>query len=139
MKPRDLTESNWDVSIAAFHSPSINARVTASADRMWFRVSAGHCVADITIPIKDFRQAVDFLSTFDLDTLKEEGATIGKRLSSYSIEIFTWVGSFKQRKIKYTKTPAEVLLRPWRQKQDHCILIRLSTFRKLIRWYNSDI
>ena len=139
MKPRNLNANNWDVNVAVFEMPGFDGRVTADGKRFWFRVSIGLCFADVTLPISDFRKAIDFVSTFDLNTLTDENTIAGKRLGSYGIEIFNRVGAFKNGKIKYTKTPAMVLLMPLRQKIDHSIALRLSLFKKMVRWYNSDI
>lgn len=139
MKPRDLHEGNWDVNVAVFEQPDFDARVTASGDKMWFRVHARHCFADITIPIADFRKAVDFISKFDPATLKPDGHSAGRLLGSYFIEVCNSVGSYKHGKIVYRKTPAVVLIAPHRQRRDHNIAMRLSLFKKLVRWYNSDI
>ena len=139
MKPRDLNESNWDVNVAVFEVPGFDARVTADGKKMWFRVYARHCVADVTMPIADFRKAVDFISKFDVSTLKPDGNSAGRTLGSYYIEVSNSIGSFKRGKIVYRKTPAVVHIAPHRQRRDHDITFRLSLFKKLVRWYNSDI
>jgi hypothetical protein len=77
MKPRDLIQNNWDVNVAVFEAPGFDARITADGKKMWFRVSIGLCFADITIPIRDFRKAVDFVSDFDVATLKLDGSSEG--------------------------------------------------------------
>lgn len=139
MKPRDLIQSNWDVNVAVFEAPGFDARVTADGKKMWFRVSIGLCFTDITIPIADFRKAVDFISKFDVSALKPDGNSTGRTLGSYYIEIFNSIGSFKHGKITYRTTPAVVLISPYSQKRNHSIAMRLSLFKKIVRWYNSDI
>lgn len=139
MKPRDLNESNWDVNVAVFEVPGFDARVTADGKKMWFRVSIGLCFADITIPISDFRKAADFISSFNLSVLTKENPSAGMKIGSYSIEVLNLIGLQMHGKWVLKKMPAAVLLAPWRQRQDHNISIRLSLFKKLVRWYNSDI
>ena len=139
MKPRNLNEKNWDVNIAVFEAPGFDARITADGKKMWFRVSIGLCFADITIPISDFRKAADFVNKFNVSTLKPDGNSEGRTLGSYYIEISNSIGSFRQGKIKYRKTPAIVLIAPYSQKRNHSIALRLSLFNKIVKWYNSDI
>ena len=139
MKPRDLHQGNWDVNVAVFELPGFDARVTADGKRMWFRVSIHRCYADVTIPIKDFRKAVNFVGMFDMTTLTDKNPCAGLKLCSYYVEIIDRVGTIKKGKLIYAKTPAVVHIAPLRQYSNHSITIRLSEFRKIIRWYNSDI
>ena len=139
MKPRDLIQSNWDVNVAVFQAPGFDARVTADGEKMWFRVSIGLCFADITIPIADFRKAVDFISKFDVATLKPDGSSAGRMLETYSVEVINCVGSFRKGKIVYRKTPAIVHIASLNNRRNHDITFRLSLFKKIVRWYNSDI
>jgi len=139
MKPRDLNGNNWDVNVAVFEAPGFDARVTADGKRMWFRVSVRGYFSDVTIPIKDFRKAVDFVSTFDMTTLTDKKPNDGLRLGSYGAEIVTRIGVKVKGKWIMKKMPDVVIISPLRQYINHCICIRLSEFRKMIRWYNSDI
>jgi hypothetical protein len=139
MKPRDLNSVNWNIQTAVFDTHELEARVTADGKKMWFLVATGLCRADVTMPITDFRKAVDFVDTFDLSTLAPDNTDAGIRLGSWAVEIAGHTGYAKQGKFIYKKVPNAVLLRPWRQRMDCAIVIRLSLFKKLSRWYNSDV
>ncbi len=139
MKPRELNSNNWDVNVAVYEAPGFEARVTADGRRMWFHVSIGVSFADIMIPISDFRKAVDFIGAFDPATLTEEHSEDGLRLRSYAVEIFSRVGAFKKGKWVKKRMPYTVRFAPLKRYQSHSIVIRLSLFKKIIRWYNSDI
>lgn len=139
MRPRDINEGNWDVNVAVFEADGFDARITADGKRMWFRVSIGIAIADVLIPISDFRKATDFVSKFDLKSLNVNNPTAGKKLGAYYVEVFNSVGKYRNGKIQYKKAPAHVFLAPTRQRIDHSIFIRLSLFRKMIHWYNSDL
>jgi len=139
MKPRDLTGFNWDVAYAVFETPELEARVTADGERMWFLLANGLCRADVLMPIKDFRKAAAFVDTFDVSTLTPDSTCFCRLLGSWAVEIVGYVGSRKRGKSFYKKMPTMMLLRPWRKNTDCSMIIRLSLFKKLIRWYNTEI
>ena len=140
MKPRDLTGKNWDIQFAVFEAPpGFEARVTADGKEMWFRVYGGPATADVTIPIREFRKMVDFIADFDLDILSEEMESSGKRTGSCYAEIIAYVGQQKRGQWVKQKTSPIVRIASVKQYRSYSIQIRLSLFRKLLRWYNSDI
>lgn len=139
MKPRDLTKKNWDVNVAVFEAPGFDAQVTYGCTKMWFRVSAGELFADVMMPIREFKKAVDFIEKFDFSMLTDEHSEDGLKLGTCSVEIFSRVGSFKKGKYVKNKTPVTVLIAPAGRRGNYNIAIRLSLFKKMIRWYNSDI
>jgi len=138
MKPRDLNEGNWDVNVAVFEVPELEARIWFSGTNIGFMVSTGLSRADITIPIKDFRKAVTFVDSFDVSTLDPKQSS-GARLGTWTVEVVGHCGSIKGGKTVYRKMPYTVVLRPWKQRADCLLVLRLSLFKKLIRWYNSDV
>ena len=139
MKPRNLTQGNWDVNVAVFEAPGFDARVTASAKHMWFHVSIGLCFADVKLPIAEFKKAVDFIGGIDIAQLKPAGSSTGTSIGTHFVDISNSIGSFKKGKIVYRKTPAVVLIAPHGKRRNHSIALRLSLFKKIIHWYNSDI
>ncbi|HEX5426632.1 MAG TPA: hypothetical protein VFW94_24140 [Candidatus Acidoferrales bacterium] len=138
MKPCDLTESNWDVRYAVFAGAGFEARVTADARQMWFRVSAKTICADVTIPIREFRKAAKYVEAFDLKTLTDANPFAGKNLGTYCFEITDRVGIRKRSGTVMKKIHPVILFRPWRQYRNHSFQIRLSEFRKIIQWYHTD-
>ncbi len=141
MRPRNLNSDNWDVNVAVFETQGLDVRVTFTGKELWFRVDIGQCCADISLPIKEFRKAVDFVRTFNLGTLTDKNTVDGLRLGLYGVEIGDRIGVMKKGKLVYKNTPPVVMFKPLRETtktNHHAILIRLSLFKKIMRWYDTD-
>ena len=137
MRPRDLNAKNWDVNVAVFEAPTLDARVTADGKRMWFRIYGEHCSADVVMPIGDFRRAADFISDCLVKPLTDEST--GRRVGTFAVEVSSRIGVRRNGRWVLTKMPRLVHLSRIGRNKECDLLIRLSMFKKLIRWYNSDI
>lgn len=139
MKPRDLNQRNWDVNYAVFETLGFEARVTADATRMWFRISTPLAFTDFMMPIREFRKAVDFLKEVRTQDIPPGPLGDGKRLGTNFVELIGWIGTAKPGKISWKKYPWTVHIAPARGRSNRSLSLRLSLFRKLARWYETDV
>lgn len=139
MKPRDLNQANWDVNVAVFELPGLEVRITADGARIWFRVSVRSGFADVFVPIKDFRKALKFVDKFDPNTLTAEDNTKCSVCGTHLVEVMRMIAVRKHKRTILKHEPIWVLFRQFGIRQNHAICFRLSDFRKIIRWYNTDM
>lgn len=140
MKPRDLTEKNWNVYTAIFDEiESLEIRVYASANAIEFRYQTAIGTADIPVPIKTWRKIVDFLAAFKKDDLDKEHRNL-TYFPDKSHELMIFDGYHKSVRTKITKFPMTVAINKWpRRASTWGISIRMAQFRKIVKWYNSDV
>lgn len=142
MKPRDLTENNWDVNVALLELGDTDIRITASGEHIWFRCCTSIATVDVSVPIKVWHQILEFLDSFTEADLNDGETGFLSKDKNYEVSIFGGIVKFnrKTKTKRIVKKPLSIMFGQWpRSGESWSIQLHLSKFKKIAKWYNTDV
>ena len=143
MKPRDLTENNFDINTAVLDLGDTEVRIYADGTGIWFRNVSSTSTTDVAIPIKTWKRIVGLFEDFSKEDLSEDDNSVFFLPSRrYEFSILGGIIKFdkKNRQRKLIKRPLSIMIGQWpRSVESWSLQLRFSTFKKIVKWYNTDV